>query len=53
MSDKSLRQFTEDIEQRRQALKQRSADVVSRYKEKSSGSGEAIAQRRADLVAKA
>ena len=52
MSDKSLRQFSEDIEQRRLALKQRSADAVSRYKERSATSGDAAAKRRVELSQK-
>ena len=53
MSDKTLRQFSEDIDQRRLDLKQRSADAVSRYIEKSAGSTQTIANRRSDLMAKA
>ena len=49
MSDKTLRQFTEDIEQRKQTLKQRSADAVQKYKKKAFASSQAITQRRADL----
>ena len=53
MSDKSLRQFSEDIEQRRQALRQRSADAVQSYKQKSAASSEIIAKRRAEMSQKA
>jgi len=53
MSDKSLRQFTEDIEQRRQTLRQRSADAVQSYKQKSAMSGDTIAKRRAEISKKA
>ena len=52
MSDKSLRQFSEDIEQRRAELRQRSSDTMTRFKQKSAASGDALAKRRADLVAK-
>ena len=49
MSDKSLRQFSEDIEQRRLTLRQRSADAVQSYKQKSVQSSDTISKRREDL----
>ena len=49
---KTLHKLLEDIEQRRQALKQRSTDAVSRYKQKSADSNQAAAKRRDELMAK-
>ena len=50
---KTLHKLLEDIEQRRQALKQRSSDAVSKFKEKSAQSSKSIAARRDELGAKA
>ena len=50
---KSFEHISEDIEQRRQTLRQRSADAVQSYKQKSAVSGNAIAQRRAEISKKA
>ena len=50
---KTLHKLLEDIEQRRQALKQRSSDAVSKFREKSAQSSQSIAARRDELGAKA
>ena len=50
---KSFRELSEDLESRKVALKQRSADTVARYKRKGAESKAALENRRAALVQKA
>jgi len=47
---KTFRQFNEDIEQRRQELRQRSKDQMQRFKEKSKASADAQRQRAAEIA---
>ena len=50
---KSFRELSEDLESRKEMLKQRSADTVARYKRKGAESKAALENRRAALVQKA
>jgi len=45
---KTYHQFSEDIEQRRIELQQRSRDQMQRFKEKSRASVDALKQKRSD-----
>jgi len=47
---KTFQQFNEDIEQRRQELRQRSKDQMQKFKEKSKASVDAQRQRAADIA---
>jgi len=47
---KTYQQFSEDIEQRRQELRQRSKDQMQKFKEKSKASVDAQRQRAADIA---
>ena len=46
---KTYHQFSEDIEQRRIELRQRSRDQMQRFKEKSRASAEDLRQRRSEV----
>lgn len=46
---KNYHQFSEDIEQRRIQLQQRSRDQMQRFKEKSRASAEDLRQRRSEV----
>ena len=50
---KSFRELSEDLESRKEMLKQRSADTVARYKRKGAESKAATENRRDALVQKA
>ena len=50
---KTFRELSEDLESRKEMLKQRSADTVARYKKKGAESKAALENRRASLVQKA
>jgi len=47
---KTFQQFNEDIEQRRQELRQRSRDQMQKFKEKSKASADAQRQRAAETA---
>jgi len=47
---KTFQQFNEDIEQRRQELRQRSKDQMQKFKEKSKASVDAQRQRAAEIA---
>jgi len=47
---KTFQQFNEDIEQRRQELRQRSKDQMQKFKEKSKASADAQRQRAAEIA---
>jgi len=47
---KTFQQFNEDIEQRRQELRQRSKDQMQKFKEKSEASADAQRQRAAEIA---
>jgi len=47
---KTFQQFNEDIEQRRQELRQRSKDQMQKFKEKSRASADAQRQRAAEIA---
>ena len=50
---KSFRELSEDLESRKETLKQRSADTVARYKRKGAESKASTENRRDALVRKA
>jgi len=47
---KTFQQFNEDIEQRRQELRQRSKNQMQKFKEKSKASADTQRQRAAEIV---